>query len=208
MFAAALVVTLSTAGARIEGAGPAVERVRPLVESPHAVVVTGAVQVVVVASSTARAVVRAEENLQSHVVFSERQGTLEITTVGDVVSANGIAVRLEIPPPSSVTVHGVARVDAPLSGRARIETTGVAELVARGQAEHLLVIAQGASSVMARQLRVKAIEVEVSGAASVDVTPTTSLHVRGTGVAKVRYRGGATLEQATASTVRVIRERP
>jgi hypothetical protein len=210
MVVAAFALVLWTAGAPTQGVGPVVDEVRPLAAPPSALLVAGAVRVHVVAATTAspRAVVRAEGNLQPAVVVRDRSGVLEISTVGDVVSAGGIEVRLEVPPPSSVTVHGGARVETPLAGRAHAESTGVTRLVLHGKPEHLVVVARGASSVVASDVRAPAVEVDVGGAATVEVGPTSSLRVRGTGVAKVRYRGAPTIEQSTTPTVRLMRVTP
>jgi hypothetical protein len=210
MVVAALALSLWTAGAPTHGVGPVVDDVRLLTVGPSALLVAGAVRVRVVAATIAspRAIVQAEENLQPAVIVRERAGVLEISTVGDVVSVGGIEVRVEVPPPSSVTVHGAARVETPLAGRARVESSGVTQLVLSGKPEQLVVVARGASSVMASEVRTPAVEVDVGGAATVEVGPTSSLRVRGTGVAKVRYRGTPTLEQSTSPTVRVTRVTP
>jgi len=207
MLAALLAFALCAPAARVEGVGPRVDDVRAVPREITGLVVRGPLRVEVVAAEVPRAVVTAEANLQSMVVLTPQATTLELSVVGDPVSAAGILVTLEMPPPSTVSVLGAARVATPVRGDARVETSGAARVRVTGQPDRLALVARGASAIDAATVNVGDVNVEVAGAVEVDVAARTSLAVSGGGVGRVRYRGDPRLQTKVAPTVKVSRSR-
>jgi hypothetical protein len=208
MLVAVLAFALWAPAARVEGVGARVDDVRALAAVPRALVVRGPLRVDVVEAEAPRAVITAESNLLPMVVVTERDGVLEIAVKGDPVSPAGIAVVVQSPAPSSLSVSGAARVSAPVKGRARVETSGAARVKVGGAAEHLTIVTRGASSVDASAVVVDDVVVEIAGASEVEVGARQSLAVSGGGVGRVRYRGNPSVQTKVAPTVKVTRSRP
>jgi hypothetical protein len=205
MLAAVLALALCAPAARVEGVGPRVDDVRVVGAHARTLVVRGPVHVELIAAERPRAVVSAEANLQPMVVLAEREGVLEVVVVGDPVSPAGLVVALEMPAPSAVSVSGAGRVSTPVSGRARVEASGASRLQIGGRPEHLTIVARGASSVDAGAVIVNDADVEVGGAAEVEVGPRQGLSVSGGGVGRVRYRGNPVVQTKVSPTVKVTR---
>ena len=231
--AAAALVLVATAcqmvsgsGNRVSGSGNVVTRAIQ-VTSFSKLEVTGSFTATVSVGNSESVSVRVDDNLvdsldvgvsddQLHIGLkpdtSVRNATLEADiTVRSLESLEGsgatsIVLSDELAADTmTVTVSGASRVSGSIAiGSGSIELSGASNAVLSGSASTLDVTVSGASHLDTKELTIRQLSIDLSGASEADVTVTGSLSASASGASTLRYAGSPTIarsETSGASTI-------
>jgi hypothetical protein len=178
------------------GAGPMVERPRPVGDAVRSLRISSSIDVRVVHGDRPAAVVRAGRDVIGRVVTETEDGVLRIAVRdrGIVIGADPLAhvsVRVELPSVRDVEVDGSAGVD--LAGlRARtlmFRVRGTGDLRARGRVGRLVTDIRGAGDAHLARLHARTARVSVRGTADIDVSVARRLAVTVRGAGDITYHG-------------------
>jgi hypothetical protein len=184
------------------GAGPTVDRPRPVGPDVRSLRVSSNIDVEVVHGGRPGAVVRAGRDVIGRVVTATEGDVLRIAVRdrGIVIGSDPldhVQVQVTLPSLHDVEVDGSAELD--LAGmRARTLTfrvRGAGDLEARGRVGHLVTDIRGAGDARLKDLHARTARVSVQGAGSVDVSVSRRLAVLVRGAGDITYHGDPVVTQ-------------
>ncbi|MDH3539687.1 MAG: DUF2807 domain-containing protein [Acidimicrobiia bacterium] len=211
----------STSGERISGSGTVVVEDRA-VGDLDAVSLFSSGRIIITQGSDTSLSVEADDNLLAYIQTDVRGGTLEIGAERDGRSYNldpsdEIIYRLGVADLSQIEVFGAGTVevgpltldtldvrvmgsadvtlDALTADRLDIEVPGSADLRLSGVVPEQTIRWMGAGTYDGTELQSESAEVDMLGAASIDLWVTDSLDVTITGAGTVRYYGTPSVDQ-------------
>jgi hypothetical protein len=229
----ALVATVAAAGCnlvhrRVEGNGREASQRRDVADFTG-VEIGGALTAAVITGSPHGVVVTGDENLLS-LVRVTREGRLLVIDMEPEVRVRpraGLAVTVHLPRLERLEAHGAARVSVSgltgagaalsASGASRLEVTGIdspvldlevsgaSHVTLAGGVDHLNAEVSGASHVHGRDLAARDTDVEISGAATLEISGQHQVTGDASGAAQVRVWGNPprlAIETSGASSVK------
>ena len=194
---------VSTGGGK-RGSGTWAEETREVGEF-NAVRTEGAMTVEITIGPVQKVVVGGDDNLLSIVKTEVAGGELFVETTESYSTDAGLKLIVTVPSLDRLTIEGAASatVKGIESEHFTVKVKGAARATLSGTAGKLTVAVSGAAKVKAGSLVAKVVDVDCSGAASIDVNASETLDVDVSGASKVRYSGAATLTQKTSGAASI-----
>ena len=157
----------------------------------------GAFEVEVKCQKPASLEIEADDNLLPIVQTEVRSGVLHVSTTKGYNSSGGIVLRITVPDLESVksTGAGKFRLSDVNNDNFEIQSTGATQIVASGQSKSVKIGSTGAGKIDAHNLRATSADVNVTGAASVEIYVTDELNVTVSGAGRVIYSGNPKVDK-------------
>ncbi len=152
---------------------------------------TGAFEVEVKCQKPVSFEIEADDNLLPLVETEVRGGVLHLSTTKGYSSKGGIIARINVPDLASIKSTGAGKfhITDVKNDSFEIRSTGVAQLDAAGQSKSVKISSTGAGQIDAHNLRADKADVDLTGAAVVEVNAVDELEVKVSGAGHVIYSG-------------------
>jgi len=152
---------------------------------------TGSFEINITAQKPASFEIEADDNIVPLIKTEVRGDTLFVTTEQSINPSRSVRLRVTLPELAAVTSRGAGEiniVDAN-SDSLKLESLGAASIEAAGKAKTVTISSTGAGKVDAGNLIAEKANVDVKGAASVEVNASEQLDVTVAGAGSVQYSG-------------------
>jgi hypothetical protein len=161
------------------------------VPSFHAIELSGAYDVEVVAQKEQSLEIEADDNLLPLIKSEVHDGVLEINNEKSFNTRNKIRLRISVPTLNSINTSGASDivVTGVRSDRFGIETSGAGSVKVSGEAQMVEIESSGAGNVDTKDLRAPRVKINSSGAATADVYASEELTASVSGAGNVNYYG-------------------
>lgn len=168
-------------------------------------VVSGAIEVVVVVGSPQSVTVTADDNIIPLIVTEVRDGQLVLEHTSGYRTMQRPFVAIVVPGLTSIEARDATQVMvSDLQGETvRIMGSSAATVTVAGTADHVMIDAADAAAVHLDELVARAVSVQGSGAARIAVFPLESLTGDLTSAASVVYRGSPAVSVTTSAAATV-----
>ena len=150
--------------------------------------------------------ISADENLLPLISTEVNDGTLEISSKGNLGPTQSITINLSSASLADVKLTGGNRFRAgSLSGsKLKLKSTGASEITVEGSVSELDVALTGASKLNAKSLKTRNATLSLIGASDADITVTDTLKVFVAGAASLNYSGNPkSVEQKVTGAGRI-----
>lgn len=195
---------------RVKGSGNVISETRN-VSGFHGIDVGSAFEVVLVKSAEEKIVIETDDNIMPIIRTKVANGILEIENTENINDPTKLKATIYYKNISDIKLSGAASLTSAdvlqtnslefdCSGAASVELkleagkfdgdfSGASELELTGMVEEAKIDLSGASDLKAFELNIKNLNLEASGAASVNVSVSGKMQINASGAASVRYKG-------------------
>jgi hypothetical protein len=208
----------------IKGSGTLLKESRELATF-HSLEVGGAFNVTLKQGSPQSVIITTDDNLMPHIITKVKNGELEIYTKGSIQRSTKLTVEIIVQNIDEIDLSGACNLQTTnyiSSNNMEIEGSGASTFKMQlkckklsldfsgasnadmiGSTKTLAIIASGASSIDCSKLHAEVVNIDASGASSVEVIADKLLTVDASGASSVDYSGkaSATVETSGASSV-------
>lgn len=152
---------------------------------------TGAFQVEITCQAPVSFEIEGDDNLLPLIQTEVRNGVLHVSSTRSYNSHEGIALRIKVPSLDRVNSTGAGKfhITDLKNETFELSSTGATTVVAAGQSKSVTIKSTGAGKVDTHNLLADRAEVDVTGAAGVDVFARDELDVSVSGAGRVTYSG-------------------
>ncbi|MDY0269492.1 head GIN domain-containing protein [Trichloromonas sp.] len=174
----------------VQGSGSAKEQSRSL-PAFHALEVDGAYTVRIACQKDQSVEISADDNLLPLILTEVQDGILRVTSKKSICASAPMTLTISVKTLDLIRSSGANEFQVQnLNGDdLKIELSGSSNMTLEGRAERLNAKIDGASGLLARQLKAKTVTVAISGAGSAEVHASERLHGEISGVGSIRYAG-------------------
>jgi len=192
---------------RVHGSGVRKTEKRDL-PAFNAIETSGAFEVQVDCQQPASFEIEADDNILPLVQTEVRDGVLRVSTTRGYSSNGGIVLRITVPDLASVRSTGAGKfnVSNVKNDKFEIHSTGAATVVASGKSKGVKISSTWAGKIDAHDLLAGDADVDVTGAAGVDVYATDELDVTVSGAGRVTYSGNPKVNKKVSGAGQVIKK--
>ena len=183
---------VACSGKTVKGNGNVTTQQRSVAQFDH-IQASGALTLMIVADKSPSVTVTTDDNLQSYVLTTVKNNTLDISSKKDytLTPTKPITVTVDLKQLKSLTTAGVVNVN--VSGidnnNFNVKSNGTSQLILTGSTEKTSITVAGASNVDARNLIASETNLDVSGTAKARVYASKKLTVKISGSGQVVYYG-------------------
>ena len=174
----------------IQGSGSAKEENRSL-PAFHALEVDGAYTVRIVCQKDQRVEISADDNLLPLILTEVQDGTLRVTSKKSICASAPMTLTMTVDTLDLIRSSGANEfhVQNLKGGALEVELSGSSSMTLDGSVEEFRAKIDGASGLVAGQLKANQVAVAISGAGSAEVHASKRLQGDISGVGSIRYTG-------------------
>ena len=208
----------------IKGSGNVIKENRELTTF-HALDVGGAFDITLRQGTPQSVIVSADDTIMPHIITKVKNGELEISTKGSLQKTTKLQIDIVVANIDNIDLSGACNLqtldfissnelDIECSGasssemqlrckKLSIDFSGASDGTLIGSTKTLYIEASGASSLDCRKLNADVVQVDASGASSIELIANKTLDIEASGASSVDYTGKATatIETSGASSV-------
>jgi hypothetical protein len=174
----------------------------------NAIETSGAFEVQVDCQQPASFEIEADDNILPLVQTDVRDGVLRVSTTKSYSSRGGIVLRITVPDLASLKSTGAGKfnISNVKNVKFEIHSTGAATVVASGKSKSVKISSTGAGKIDTHDLLAGDVDVDVTGAAGVDVYANDELDVTVSGAGRVTYSGNPKVNKKVSGAGQVIKK--
>ena len=174
----------------VQGSGSAKEENRSL-PAFHALEVAGAYTVRIVCQKDQRVEISADDNLLPLILTEVQDGTLRVTSKKSICASAPMTLTMTVDTLDLIRSSGANEfhVQNLKGGALEVELSGSSSMTLDGSVEEFRAKIDGASGLVAGQLKANQVAVAISGAGSAEVHASKRLQGDISGVGSIRYTG-------------------